>query len=333
MNKSYLITILYFILSAPLFAQNNAEPLTIKANQNTTITLFFPSAIETVIPPGINYKFDYEIGNTLATLQARKGSPSNLTVITVQGEVFSIFLNYSEKLDTFTYLFTPDQAVGQVNVNNASQNSDSKMVEQEVTLAQDLPKTTKPTIEFPEKPINSAPSLNSDVIKSQNNFDQDGIVDSELYTVEESGYGNQEGDLYESDPEQYYRIFCENNYLQKTIYKRSFRQNKKIIIRLNNILVDREEVYFMLNLENTSKKEYAVNGLSFFIKDKTNNPKILEPVYTFNLQTLIDPESNNEIVYVFKKFPVSNDETLEIVLDEKDGNRMVILPLDYKYLN
>ncbi len=330
MKKNYLFIVLYSVFIGSLLAQENLKPLNIKANSFTTITFFFPSGIETVIPPAANYNFEYEKGNTLGTLQARKGNSGNLTVITVSGEVYSFLLEYSEKIETFTYLITPNQAVGNVN-NNLANDSQSKMIEQEVTLTQDSQETANESLD-PE--IKVLPSLKVNEDNSNENFNPNKSFDPDEYTIEESNYSEEESDLYNSDPEEYYRIFCENNYLQKTIYKRSFRQNKKIIVRLNNILIDHDEVYFMLNLENTSKKEYAVNGLSFFIKDKNNkNPKIIEPVYTFNLQKLIDPESDNEIVYVFKRFPVSNDETLEIVLDEKNGTRMVILPLDYKYLN
>ncbi|AIZ42814.1 DUF4138 domain-containing protein [Cellulophaga baltica] len=332
MKKNYFFLIVYLVLMGSVTAQDNAKPLTVEANEFTTVTLFFPAVIEQVIPPASNYKFEFDQGNTIGTLKARKGTPSNMTVITTDGSIFSIVLNYSQKLEKYTHIINANQAVGAMNSGNSATPTEPE----NTTIVQANPKPNAPpesvapvasntdpreTIKTPPTDMNVSP----DVFEG---FSNQPNTDPELYS-------DSENDLYNLDREEYYSIFCENNYLQKSILKRSFRQNKKIIVRLNNILVDREEIYFMLSLENTSKKDYNVNGLSFFIKEshRDNNPSILEPVHTFNLQKIIDPESNNEIVYVFKKFPLQTNQIVEIVLDEIDSSRMVILPLDYKYLN
>jgi hypothetical protein len=332
MKKNYLYLIVYLIFFSSVSAQDNAKPLIVEANEFTTVTLFFPSGIDKVIPPAIHYKFDFDQGNTIGTLKARKGTPSNITVITVDGSIFSIVLNYSEKLEKYTHIINANQAVGAMKPSNPTidPGTENTVIVQTSTTKNPKPETTTPAPK-------SMPVLETMNKPSEDMDNGSGLTsqDSSQQTDTPEEYSDSESDLYNSDREEYHRIFCENNYLQKSILKRSFRQNKKIIVRLNNILVDRDEIYFMLSLENTSKKEYNVNGLSFFVKEsqRDNNPVILEPVHKFNLQKIIDRESDNEIVYVFKKFSLQTNQILEIVLDEIDSSRMVLLPLDYKYLN
>ncbi|WP_158978326.1 DUF4138 domain-containing protein [Cellulophaga sp. L1A9] len=332
MKKNYFFLIVYLVLLGSVTAQDNAKPLTVEANEFTTVTLFFPSAIDQITSPASNYKFEFDQGNTLGTLQARKGPASNMTVITTDGKIFSIVLNYSKKIEKYTHIINANQAVGAMNSGDTTvpPKPEEPVIAQADPAEKEPLETVTPTLTNPnlQESINVPPKgmdIDPDISEGFSNQPADS---PELYSDSES-------DLYNSDREEYYRIFCENNYLQKSILKRSFRQNKKIIVRLNNILVDRDEIYFMISLENTSKKDYNVNDLSFFIKEsqRDNNPSILEPVHKFNLQKVIDRESDNEIVYVFKKFSLQTNQILEIVLDEVDSSRFVLLPLDYKYLN
>ncbi|ADV51005.1 hypothetical protein Celal_3756 [Cellulophaga algicola DSM 14237] len=326
MKKNYFFLIVFLIMCS-ISAQDTAKTLTIEANEFTTVTLFFPLSIDKVIPPASNYKFEMDQGKMLGTLKARKGPASNMTVITTDGKIFSILVNYSEKLDKYNYIINENQALG---------SKIPKAVENPITQTPSGDKIMPPKVTTTPGPIESP--ITTLVNTAPDKIDPIPDVSNSLLNKPKEDpieYANSESDLYNSDREEYYRIFCENNYLQKSILKRSFRQNKKIIVRLNNILVDRDEIYFMLSLENTSKKDYNVNDLSFFIKEsqRDNNPLILEPVHTFNLQKIIDRESDNEIVYVFKKFSLETNQILEIVLDEIDSSRFVLLPLDYKYLN
>ncbi|WP_298503608.1 DUF4138 domain-containing protein [uncultured Maribacter sp.] len=330
MNKKYFYFLISLTFLSNIYAQGVKEPLVIGANSNTTVTLFFPNSIEKVIPPSVNYKFDFEAGGSIGLLKARKGNTSNLTVITSKGDVYSFLLKYSEKIEKFNYIINPNSSVGKTKLSS----NDKETLEQENDVVKQISDSNLEEEQTPTditfQTVDLKKKKEKSVVQNQNQeeyFKQENTKDLPEDPVYES-------DLYESDKEEYFRVFCENNYLQKSIYKRSFRQSKKILVRLNNILIDRDEMYFMVSLENTSKKEYNVHGLSFFLKDSKNAKAVIKkPIYTFNLQKVIDPESNNEVVYVFKKFALESKQILEIVLDEKEGNRMVILPLDIKYLN
>ncbi len=334
-------TIITFLLFTVLPIQGQA-PIRIATNENVTVTLFFPSNVEKVIPPAVNFKFEYEPNSNMGLLKGRKGNTSNLTVITQDGLIFSFALKYDQDVEVFNYVLQPDQSIGNTKV--VSRGNDSEAPKNERTPKKESTPEKETTTDATSAP-NTAPTVNKPpaVLVQKGPVTDDPVIGDTLVGEDTSSNTNDtyipkpvggEGDMYDVDREEYYRLFCENNYLQKTIFKRSFRQNKKIVLKLNNILVDREDIYFVLQIENNSKKEYAVNGLSFFRESGIGDlQKILTPRYKFNLQQIIDPESINELVYVFKKFRISSKEQIHVVLDEVDDNRMVRLPLDYKHVN
>ncbi|QLG46863.1 DUF4138 domain-containing protein [Costertonia aggregata] len=325
MKIKYVPLIFFVGFFFQVYAQ---EPKRILANESTTISFFFPSPISKVIAPAVNYKFEYDAGTTIGILRARKGPPSNLTVITNQGHIYSFALEFSEKVNDFNFILSPEDALGKTNINKVITKRD--IPEKSPTEIDSVASVSLDTI-FNIANDSISIAVNDTVTKGDTNGN---ISENPENNLEKSIPGMEDGDLYDKDREEYYRIFCENNYLQRTIFKRSFRQNKRVVVKLNNILEDREEIYLIMQLENNSKKEYKVNGLGFFLKkDELEPPKIITPLYTFNLQEIIDPESINEVVCVFKKFNLAPKEQLSVVLDEQDGNRTVLLPLDSKQIN
>lgn len=315
----------------------NGMPIQISANEHSTTTIFFPSAISKIIHPEVHYKFEYQDDDpSIGLLKARKGSASNLTVITDNGYIYSFALQYSEKIETFNFLLSTDMSVGRI----PSRRSHLEETEDGVNIEETPPESTfrntntsTEQIEVPPDTINSMVLAKTDdnSLMGQSPLLKDDNFDQEKAVFDEK---DGEGDLYDIDRTEYYRIFCENNYLQKTVFKRTFRQNKKVMLKLNNILVDRNEIYFVLQIENNSRKEYVVNGLSFFRKTGVGQlQKIIKPLFVFNLQDKIDPQSINEVVFVYKRFTISNKEEVYVVLDELGNNRMVMLPLDNKQIN
>lgn len=327
MNTRFFLLLFLCCISFGSYGQNQGGlPIKVLANEHTTTTIFFPSGIAKTIDPAANFKFEYQNNDpSIGLLQGRKGSPSNLTVITDNGYIYSFALRYSEKIESFNFMLSPDMAVGR------TPNHKSRPVANVIA-------STEPT-EIPSDDTASDTVLDPLIQGDDNplNIHVPLIEDDEPYRESENGnFGIREaqGDLYHIDREEYYRIFCENNYLQKTIFRRTFRQSKRVVLKLNNILVDRNEIYFVLQVENNSRKEYNVNGLSFFRKTGLGQlQKIMKPLYVFNLQDKIDPQSINEVVFVFKRFTISNKEEVYVVLDELENDRMVMLPLDNKQIN
>ncbi|SIT01971.1 protein of unknown function [Zobellia uliginosa] len=326
-----LIGFFFLFVSNTIVAQS---PLAVACNENSTVSLFFPSKLVKIVEPGVNFRFTYDESSNIGALQGRKGKNSNLTVITENGFIFSFNLSYSENVGKFNYIISPEQAVGKLNQGPTVQSETNREPREDIQEAKESP-LSKPSINeggemlkeaIVEKEIPSNPIENQIIPENSPKLESEGTVYNDAFGVEQ--------DLYDVDREEYYRIFCENNYLQKTVFKRSFRQNKRIVLKLNNILVDREEIYFILQIENNSKREYHIDGVSFFKKAAVGQlQKIMKPRYTFNLQESLDPASVNEIVYVFKNFKLSSKELIYVALAEKDSDNMVILPLDNKQVN
>lgn len=329
------------------FAVRAQSAIPINANDNVTTTIFFPSNIAKVVPPAVNFNFEYEAETQIGLLKGRKGKPSNLLVITEDGYAYSFALKYSEEIQQFNFILTTDQAVSQTNPNKTVRASDVAERKTEDNGQPDVAENTRTPIDTDttettqaDKNTTSSTDANDKQTARVNmdNTSMDTLVqqnkDVSKPTSQEEGWENEDDDLYDSDREEYYRIFCENNYLQKTILKRSFRKNKKIALRLNNILTDRNEKYFVLQIENNSKKEFAVGGLGFFRKTGVGQlEKIITPLYSFNLQETIDSQSINEVVYVFKNFEIGSKETVSIVLTDANSDNGVVLPMDYLIVN
>ncbi|WKX76131.1 hypothetical protein [Zobellia laminariae] len=330
-------TLLIFFLGSLLFSSHNLwsqTPIDLKTNDFVTTTIFFPSNIKKVVAPAANFKFTYEIGSNIGLLKGRKGRPSNLLVITEQGYIYSFALSFAEEVPEFSFILTTDQAISRTIPSDVNGSEGTKIVEQP---SNDNGQKTGTVNEEPNENVAVYDKVDDKVsqvqttaisVRQKDSISQESIVESN------TNIGEGEEDLYDVDREEYYRIFCENNYLQKTVFKRSFRQNKKIAVRLNNILVDRNEKYFVVQIENNSKKAYDIAGLSFFKKSAVGQlEKIMNPLYTFNLQENIDPEGINEVVYVFKNFNISAREKISVVLAETNSDNLVILPLDYLLIN
>ncbi len=319
----------------------NTKPIALLANEHSTTTLFFPSAISKTIDPAVNFKFEYQNDDpSIGLLSGKNGSPSNLTVITVDGYIYSFVLKYSEKIETFNFMLAPDMAVGRIpNHKSRPVVNESRELMMD-SRTEETDKNNIPSaepIELPSDDISSNMATSEPIDNSSLNLQAPLLEDDGRYQDakhDQLGSSDGEGDLYDNDREEYYHIFCENNYLQKTIFMRTFRQNKRVVLKLNNILTDHDEIYFVLQVENNSRKEYSVNGLSFFHKKGVGQlQKIMKPIYVFNLQDKIDPQSINEVVFVFKRFTISKKEEVYVVLDELENNRMVMLPLDNKQIN
>ncbi|QCX00036.1 DUF4138 domain-containing protein [Aggregatimonas sangjinii] len=348
--KSFPTCFVVFLGSMLLacFAVQAQSAIPINANDNVTTTIFFPSNIAKVVPPAVNFNFEYEDHTQIGLLKGRKGKPSNLLVITEDGYAYSFALSYSEEIQKFNFILTIDQAVSQTNPGKtvgASDVADRKTEENDSPEITDNTSAPVDTDTSDATQANEADTSSSTATDNKptaqvnmDNTSMDTLVQQNKDVPKQASGNNsrenEDDDLYDTDREEYYRIFCENNYLQKTILKRSFRKNKKIALRLNNILTDRNEKYFILQIENNSKKEFSVGGLGFFRRTGVGQlEKIITPLYSFNLQETIDPQSVNEVVYVFKNFEIGNKETVSIVLTDASSDNGVVLPMDNLIVN
>ena len=361
------------LFSIPLFAQQGAEIL-VEANETHTVNMFFPDIITKALVGSDNFQFSFDPNTQIGSLQSRKGKDSNMTVVTKDGNIYSFLLKYEDKISTYNIFIDKENSIGamkgrrkvQMTSNDVAapepiQNqatSDAKLPSQSNNMKVASKATTAETVEptplpqvTPEitssadntEPMESAVFEDPDIdfIPSSNETiatdSTEEVLPEDMFLPppsEEGGFTDDQNDLYFTDREEYFRIFCENNFMQPSYIKRTFTTSKGVILRLNNILGDRNELYFILQIENGSKGAYKTNFLNFFKQKKSPKDQILlEPLYKYNLQELIEPQGINEVVYVFKKFKILPKEKVVAVLDEKEGRRTLVLSIFDKQIN
>ena len=102
------------MVMATVKAQNGKVIDTIFANEQKTVSLFFPDPIRQGVTGSSNYAFSFnrERAQFFGLLQANPGAESNLLVITENGSVYSYLLRYSQKLEMLNYFIDVSDRIG-----------------------------------------------------------------------------------------------------------------------------------------------------------------------------------------------------------------------------
>jgi hypothetical protein len=103
-------------------AQNIVDIDTIFANEQKTVSMFFPNPIRQGITGSSNYAFSYNRDKEqyFGLLQATPGEESNLLVVTRDGEVYSYLLRYSQKLEKLNYFIADSESIGNERTGSAN---------------------------------------------------------------------------------------------------------------------------------------------------------------------------------------------------------------------
>ncbi len=141
------------------------------------------------------------------------------------------------------------------------------------------------------------------------------------------------------DKSYYYHQFCSYLLKGKQPIKRLKRQNEKIALSIKNIVFDREELYFVIQIENNSSLDYDVNFLNMSVKTrkKGKNKSIQklyqEPVFEYQTPLKVAKNESKQLVYVLPKFSISNERSIILELNEKCGERNLKLNISNRYIN
>jgi conjugative transposon TraN protein len=118
---------------------------------------------------------------------------------------------------------------------------------------------------------------------------------------------------------------------------RGENQNKHDIkFQLNGIFIQKDIMYFRIEVENKSPITYDIDQLRFFIRDtkkvkRTASQEIeITPFYILNDVAAIDEESENTFVFALPKFTIPEEKYLAIQLMEKNGGRHMELDVKNK---
>lgn len=137
----------------------------------------------------------------------------------------------------------------------------------------------------------------------------------------------------------YYQKFCSYLLNRKQRIGRIKKRNEGIILNVENIVFDKDELYFVIEIENNSTLDYDLNFLNLSIETRQKGKRkslqrlYQEPIYKHNLPSKIKENETARFVYVLSKFSLSDDRRAILELNEKDGERNIEMKLSHRYIN
>ena len=117
------------------------------------------------------------------------------------------------------------------------------------------------------------------------------------------------------------------------------KRKEGIVLSINNIVFNKEELYFVIQIENKSTLDYDLNFLNLSIETRQKGKKkslqklFQEPIFKYKLPQRITEGEVVKLVYPMHKFSISNDRRLVLELNEKNGERDLKLKVSHKYIN
>jgi len=139
--------------------------------------------------------------------------------------------------------------------------------------------------------------------------------------------------------ETYYQNFSSRLLKNNQRIGRIKKRNEGINLRLENIVFDREELYFVIEIKNGSPIDFELNFLNLSVETRKNGKKksiqklVLEPVFKYNLPGIIPVGKTARFVYVLPKFSIAGDKVVVIDLKELNGERDLMLRLRKRVVN
>ena len=137
----------------------------------------------------------------------------------------------------------------------------------------------------------------------------------------------------------YYQKFCSYLLNRKQHIARIKKRNEGIILTVENIVFDKDELYFVIEIENNSTLDYDLNFLNLSIETRQKGKRkslqrlYQEPIYKHSLPSKIKENERARFVYVLPKFSLSDDRRAILELNEKDGERNIEMKLSHRYIN
>lgn len=141
------------------------------------------------------------------------------------------------------------------------------------------------------------------------------------------------------DKSKYYEHFCSYLIKRKQRLGRLKKRKNGIVLSVENIVFDKDELYFVIMVENRSSLDYDLNFLNLSIdtrkkgKKKSLQSLYQEPIFKYKLPTKIAEKKTVRLVYVISKFSISNERSVILELNENKGERNVRLKISNDYIN
>ena len=137
----------------------------------------------------------------------------------------------------------------------------------------------------------------------------------------------------------YYQKFCSYLLNRNQRIGRIKKRTQGIVLNVENVVFDKEELYFVVQIENNSTMDYDLNFLNLSIETRQKGKKkslqslYQEPIYKHHLPSRIAEGEMVRLVYIMPKFSLSNDRRAILELNEMNGERNIELRISHRYIN
>tara|TARA_E500000318_G_scaffold111941_1_gene132800 strand:- start:731 stop:1543 length:813 start_codon:yes stop_codon:yes gene_type:complete len=148
-----------------------------------------------------------------------------------------------------------------------------------------------------------------------------------LFETKNKSY--QEKDALTQERESYQRI--SEILLTKKPGRLAVRRKKGMLFRLEHMIYQGKQVYFVFQIRNRSGIDFEVDTLDLNIisgsqkKRTAYQEKPLGISYVYNRPEIVKKGKMNRFVYVVPKFVLGDKERLQVTLYELNGNRLLSL--------
>ena len=139
--------------------------------------------------------------------------------------------------------------------------------------------------------------------------------------------------------QHYYKRFCSYLLYKQRRLALKRKRNADVILSLENIVFDKEELYFVIQIENNSSLDYDLNFLNLSIETRQKGKRkslqriYKEPLYKHQLPSKIKEGGTGRLVYVIPKFSLSDERRVVLELNEKNGERDIKLKIPHRMIN
>jgi hypothetical protein len=137
----------------------------------------------------------------------------------------------------------------------------------------------------------------------------------------------------------YYERFCSYLLDRKQRVGRIKKRKEGVVLSVENIVFDKDELYFLIEITNNSSLDYDLNFLNLSIETRQKGKKkslqklYQEPLYRYNVPSRIAKNEIVRLVYVLPKFSLSNERRAVLELNEKSGERNLKLKVSHRFIN
>ena len=155
--------------------------------------------------------------------------------------------------------------------------------------------------------------------------------------IDSTQASNPQKDL--SNNADYYRRFCSYLISKKERIGRIKKRKHRIILSVENIVFNKEQLYFVIEIENKSSLDYDLNFLKLANETRKKGKKkslqrlYQDPVFSYNLPAKIGKNQTAKLVLVLPKFSLSKERRAILELNEKDGERNLKLKIPHRFIN